>query len=130
MSEQAFYIEPIFSVPAICFAKLSILCLYYRIFFVSRTFCRWTLIVGATVVIWMIACTVTTILHCLPQEALWNPTIPARCINFVLFFEIIEPINCLQDVVIALMPFGVIKQLHLDLKQKISIGLIFSIGNL
>jgi hypothetical protein len=115
---------------AISFAKLSIVSLYYRVFAVSETFRKWALIVGATVVIWMIACTLTTLLHCIPPEAVWNPRLHGRCVNFVLFFEIIEPINCFQDLVIALMPISVISGLHLDLKQKLSVSVIFLLGSL
>ncbi|PYH98981.1 hypothetical protein BO71DRAFT_479898 [Aspergillus ellipticus CBS 707.79] len=128
-SLKAYYILPIFSVPAISFAKLSILCLYHRIF-ISRRFRVWVLIVGLSVVLWMVGCLVANLLHCIPPEALWDSSKKARCIDFILFFKIIEPINCFQDFVIALMPIGVVKRLHLDLKQRVSLCFIFVLGGL
>ncbi|PWY70265.1 hypothetical protein BO70DRAFT_432305 [Aspergillus heteromorphus CBS 117.55] len=128
-SMAAYYIVIIFSVPAISFAKLSILCLYYRIF-VSAQFRVWVIIVGLSVVMWMVGSLVATILHCIPPDAMWNLSKKAHCTDFILPFEIIEPINCLQDIVIALMPIGMIKGLHLDLKQRVSLCFIFVLGGL
>jgi hypothetical protein len=116
-------------VPAISFAKLSILALYYRVF-ASPTFRKWCFVVGVTVLLWLIACGLVTILHCVPPASLWDPLIPGHCVNFVLFFEIIEPFNCLQDIVLSTMPIFIIRRLQLDLKQKISIIVIFMLGSL
>ena len=83
---------------------------------------------GTTVLMWLVAAFMAVALHCIPTRKLWNPQIPGFCINFTLFFQIIEPINCLQEFVIALMPICVIQRLQLDLTQKLSLALIFSLG--
>ena len=77
---------------------------------------------------WLVAFWLAVTLHCIPPKKLWNPQISGVCINFTLFFQIIEPINCFQEFVIALMPIGVIQRLHLDISQKLSLALIFSLG--
>ncbi|KAL4756372.1 uncharacterized protein BDW70DRAFT_164561 [Aspergillus foveolatus] len=118
---------PILSIPAISFAKISILCLYHQIF-VTPQFRRWVLIVGSTVVAWMVACLLATSMRCLPPKALWDPSVQGRHIDFVLFFQCIEPINCLQDLIIGLMPIYPVQRLHLGRKQKVSLCLIFLLG--
>jgi hypothetical protein len=110
---------------------MSVLYLYFRIF-TSKTFRMWSNIMSATCVLWAIACFITAILRCIPIEATWNPQLQstATCYNFILFFEIIEPINCAQDLIIVLMPIGVIRRLQLSVQQKFSLSLIFVLGGL
>lgn len=86
---QVFYCIPIY------ITKLSILQQYFRIFVVSRT--------GATfytihALIWAnllfyIAIFFALIFACNPQEAIWNPMIPGKCIDQQDVFVITAVVN-------------------------------------
>ena len=115
--------------PAITFTKLSILCFFYRIFATKR-FRLWVKVLGITCILWAVACLIAAIFRCIPIKATWDVLIKGRCYNFVLFFVIIEPINCLQDLIIVLMPLAMIRQLQLPLRHKVMLCFVFLLGGL
>ena len=114
-------------VPTITFAKLSVLCLFYRIF-VTQAFRRWVIIAGVICILWCISSVMAIIFRCNPINAAWNLFASGKCYDFALFVVIIETFNCLQDFIIVFMPLSVIRHLQMPRRQKISITLIFLLG--
>lgn len=120
-----------FTVLTITAAKLSVLCLYYRIFQVSYRFrVGWMILLFATVA-WFLATFIMAIFRCIPIEAAWNPLIlDAKCFNLQLAFLVCETINCVTDLAIVCLPAGMIRSLQLPLRLKIGLSFVFVLGGL
>ena len=127
---QSVYVVAIFSVPTISFAKLSLLALYWRIFSKDTRFRILLYVTTASCIAWMVACLFATVLKCVPISAAWDVLERGNCINFNLFFIIIEPINVVLDLVIILLPLFFIKELQLKTRMKVTLGIIFLLGGL
>ena len=111
------------------FTKLSILFLYRRIF-TTVSFQKWVTVVASTCVLWGVGAFIAAILKCIPLKDAWNPADTGTCYNTGLFVVVSESINLLQDIIIVLMPVGMIRRLQLPLQQKVSLCFIFLTGGL
>ena len=69
-------------------------------------------------------------LRCIPVRAIWEITLPARCIDFAAFFLGLELFNCILDVIMLSLPVGVIRDLHLPVMQRVQLSMIFLLGGL
>ena len=127
------YAATAFSIATTATAKLSILCLYRRVFS-TPSFRRNSLVVGLMVIAYWLASTIGAILQCLPIDANWNLRVKlsgnVRCINFAAFFLGLELSNCVLDVVIICLPLGVIRQLQMPLRQRHQLAFVFFLGGL
>ncbi len=127
---QVFYIDTFFAVLTISFAKFSVLSLYYRVFSVRRGFRTALITMGVACIFWMVACILMAIWRCVPVQAALNPLIKGKCYDFQLAFVVSESVNCVMDFLIVCMPIGIIRQLQLPTRHKISVSLIFFMGGL
>lgn len=123
------YIVSVFPPAALTAAKFSILCLYNRAFSSHKGFRLAVKIVGFLNALWFVAATVGLCLKCVPIEKSWNPLLPGRCINFRVFLVAIESPNSFLDFVMVALPLGVLRELQLPLKHKITLGFIFALGS-
>lgn len=110
-------------------AKLSVLCLYRRIFS-TPSFRRSSLIVGLFVVCYWVASTVGGCLWCQPPSGVWDRRHPAKCFNFAAFFLGTELVNLILDIVMLLLPLRVIRDLHMATAKKIQLCMVFLLGGL
>ncbi|KAI4086369.1 MAG: hypothetical protein LQ344_007594 [Seirophora lacunosa] len=109
--------------------KLSVLCLYHRIF-LQRTFRILTWVLGFIVVLWWIGAFFADVLLCVPAEHLWRPDVPAHCGNRHLL-GILEPLPWIAtDLAILVMPLPFVWQLHLPAMQRVGLGGLFLLGGL
>ena len=109
--------------------KLSILCLYRRIF-PTRKFKRITVAVGLMLMAHFFASVFVGIFICVPVEKVWNPTIPGRCNNFDIEFLVVEIIEVLVDVVLLLLPIHMVSTLQLSNRNKVILSMIFLLGGM
>jgi large-conductance mechanosensitive channel len=112
------------------FAKLSILALFYRFFFVDVKFVRAIYAVGTVQVIWSI---VTYMLHwfeCTPPAKLWTPKMKGSCLNAPAFLAAGESINSVVDFVIVGLAIYMVQQLHLRTAVKARLAVLFGLGSL
>ena len=65
---------------------------------------------------------------CIPLEAYWSRWIPGSCINFRIVTILSAFFNTFVDVIILLLPQGIIWRLNVDRSRKIGVSLIFSVG--
>ena len=126
---KASYTVPLLAMPTLAFSKLSLLALYHRIF-ATTVFRKWVKIMVATCIAWHIACTITAMLKCIPIAAAWNLAFTGRCYDNALFVVIAEVINLFQNIIIVIMPVGLIRRLHLPARQRISLSVVFLMGGL
>ena len=66
---------------------------------------------------------------CWPIPGFWNPTIPARCINKTALWFSHAAFSIFTDFAILLTPIPVLVSLHLPIRQKVGIILIFAAGS-
>lgn len=105
--------------------KLSLLCLYKRIFVVHRFLC---LVYGMMVLIsvWLIVSTFLAIFDCIPIHAFW--TGGGRCLDFKGFGIGYAVVNITTDFAIWLMPIPMVWNVQIPTGQKVALSLIFILG--
>ena len=111
--------------------KVSILCLYYRIFSI-KTWIRYTSYAGiAFIVSSGVAYILATIFQCTPIDGFWETTIKDRhCINTVAFWQSYAFLNILTDFAILALPLSQVAKLRLPRAEKIGLTVIFALGAL
>ncbi|KAI4717159.1 hypothetical protein E4T48_06623 [Aureobasidium sp. EXF-10727] len=110
--------------------KMSILMLYRRLFPIDNFRYLW----------WMCAfCTVgyglgamfSSLFACVPVRANWDMTIaPTRCINKQAFYIGNGVMNIVTDLMILCLPIPIVWRLTLELKQKIVLSFVFTLGSI
>ncbi|KAJ4290809.1 hypothetical protein N0V90_010004 [Kalmusia sp. IMI 367209] len=112
------------------FAKLSILVLFYRFFFVDTTFVRAIYAVGTVQIIWSV---VTYMLHwfeCTPPAKLWTPKMKGSCLNAPAFLAAGESINSIVDFVVVGLAIYMVQHLQLKTAVKAKLAILFGLGSL
>jgi hypothetical protein len=127
--QQMFYLDQIFYKLTINLTKLSILCLYLRIFsqpWFRRTCWSCVIVVSA----YALASIVATIFQCTPIPHLWDKaTYPtATCINVTAFWYANAIYNIITDIVILTSLPGVVWKLKLPFRQKLGLTVVFGLG--
>ncbi|KAK6007013.1 hypothetical protein QM012_006021 [Aureobasidium pullulans] len=110
--------------------KMSILMLYRRLFPIENFRYLW----------WMCAfCTVgyglgaifSSLFACVPVRANWDLTIAAsRCINKQAFYLGNGVMNIITDLMILALPIPIVWRLTLELRQKIILSVVFTLGSI
>lgn len=128
---QWFYGANIAYKVVIGFAKMSIVLLYLRIFYVERYF-RWTCYVLTTfMALYSTAFTLASIGQCTPIAAFWDKSIPdLYCVNNFAFWLSFAVINIVTDFIILALPIQQVLRLKLNLRDKIALVFVFSLGAL
>lgn len=109
--------------------KISILCLYRRIFHVQN-FRRASLVTGLLVVALAIAAEVAALVSCLPVTKFWSRLEPGHCFNFDAYYIGIQIPDVILDTVILALPIRMISTLQLSRTDKVTILGIFLLGGL
>ncbi|KAI1407099.1 hypothetical protein F5Y13DRAFT_134916 [Hypoxylon sp. FL1857] len=108
--------------------KISLLALYYRIFYVSRTLRIAVWIMTGLLVSWGIGVFFTSIFTCDPIRGFWDLTIGAKCIDSALFFEAITIPNIILDVATVVLPIREVWKLQMGRDRKLAFTAIFFVG--
>ncbi|KAF3762737.1 hypothetical protein M406DRAFT_18111, partial [Cryphonectria parasitica EP155] len=109
--------------------KCALLCLYYRIFGISRRFTIAIYVVGVLVVSYFIVCVVLSIAGCQPVSYFWNKAQAGRCFNEVNFFRANGITNMLLDITVLILPLPMVWRLDLELRQKLAVTGMFLLGS-
>lgn len=117
--------------PALVCIKASLLYLYYRVFFVSRTFIITLWAVGIFVVCYSIPQIFCAIFQCTPIDANWDPTVKVNfCINIDVAATVLAGLNVLTDFALLILPMPLLYQLQMPTTQKYQIMGTFLLGGL
>ncbi|KAL1980286.1 hypothetical protein VTN96DRAFT_4400 [Rasamsonia emersonii] len=114
----------------ICLTKLSVLCLYRRIFSTRRWSPFDILIVVLMVMLVLfygITCLVK-IFECTPQAKILDKSIPGKCINVSMLLDASGLFNTLTDYLILFLPVHAVWKLQLTKKKKFLVILVFTFG--
>ena len=114
------------------FIRLSILLQYLRIFAPTRNG-NMFIFVGVHICIWSnlifyLVETVFEINMCTPRKKIWNPLLTGHCFNAEASIQASAIFNVFIDHVILILPMPCVWRLHLPLKKKILMTMIFATG--
>ena len=108
--------------------KLSLLCLYFRVFPV-RSVRTGGYICGGLSSAWNFACIMAATFQCNPREKLWEPWLEGACINLFLTQLCIAIPSILVDVAILCLPIPHVWRLNTNLTQRILLMGMFLLGS-
>ncbi|KAI1858472.1 uncharacterized protein JN550_012605 [Neoarthrinium moseri] len=125
-----FFIEEYLYTFLVVFTKISILCLYIRIFTVARF--RWLcyILVGI-VVAFGISCWVSTGFNCIPITFMWQGWDGAHvgtCMDTSKQTFALAGVNMSLDVLIFLLPIPQLLALQMNFRRKLGVILMFAVG--
>lgn len=67
--------------------------------------------------------------ECAPREAIWNKLLSDyKCIDLGPLQNLSASIHLISDIVIFVLPQKMIWRLHMNLKKRIGVGLLFGLG--
>ncbi|KAF2762995.1 hypothetical protein EJ05DRAFT_481850 [Pseudovirgaria hyperparasitica] len=132
---RAAWVVSVLCAPCITFCKLSVLEVYRIVFNVKERFVIYVKVMSILSLAWGIGHTAAFLSRCMPIREAWNPDTAfiwthgtKGCESPITIVAIAEPINTLQDLIIVLMPLGVLRSLNLSTHRKVSLSLIFLCG--
>ncbi|KAI1207294.1 uncharacterized protein F4807DRAFT_435204 [Annulohypoxylon truncatum] len=110
--------------------KLSVLFMYHRLFSVSESFRRQTILLGVLVIGFWIGCTVANLLDCVPMKYTWINSLadPRYCFNYNIYWFASGICEAFIDLWIILLPIRVVLSLQLNRKQKVAVVFVFMLG--
>ncbi|KAJ6078798.1 hypothetical protein N7467_008551 [Penicillium canescens] len=116
-------------VPALAFAKMSLIFLYHRIINRKAAY-SWALhLISAIVVGYSIAIIFALVFACNPVEKAWDSTITTgSCINRSGLYIATAVTNIVTDFALIILPIPLVVSLQMPKVQKIYLVLIFVIG--
>ncbi|KAL8798701.1 MAG: hypothetical protein Q9182_006452 [Xanthomendoza sp. 2 TL-2023] len=109
--------------------KISILLFYIHLFPTKPfRFAAYTLIVVVT--LWMIQQLLASLLLCQPISYNWDASVNGHCGNVAVNCLAGAAVNTFTDILILILPMPIIWRLHVPLRNKIILSLIFGLGSL
>ncbi|MCJ1306506.1 hypothetical protein MMC25_000149 [Agyrium rufum] len=116
--------------PIILMAKMSILLQIERVFVPSRSksSTKYIFIVAFMVfnILFYTALCLVTIFQCTPREAIWNPLVKGRCVNYGAVLVIGASINIFSDLSLLAMPVLWTWRLQMPVKRKVGVSAVFA----
>ena len=107
--------------------KLSILCLYNRIFPQ-----RWFRITSIVVAVFIAALFTTgffaSIFQCVPISSQWNPKVPGRCINYGSWVHATGIVNILSDFILLGLPMPLVWRIKTSKAKRWQLTITFAMG--
>jgi len=110
--------------------KLTILCIYRRVFVPHR----WSVFdivlraFEAILIMFYFAITCVKIWECHPRARIWNKALPGTCVDVSKLLNTSGLFNFITDVLILLVPVKSVWNLKMTRKRKVQVVLIFTFG--
>lgn len=125
------YVAQIFYVAALALTKVSLVCMYLRIFWAHPPFklaCYGAL---AFIIIPSTAILATTIVSCDPVPFFWDRDLSAgQCLDVTALAYANSAFAAAQDALLIALPIAMLWQLNMSTRKKIHIGVMFAVGSL
>lgn len=112
----------------LCWTKVSILLMYWRIFNQVTYFKAASIVVGVLVLAWGVVVTFACVFLCVPVQKSWDPTVPGRCVSVLAVWTANAASTILTDVAILVLPLPKVWRLQLRTAQKVALTLTFALG--
>lgn len=116
--------------PILALTKLSILSLYHRLS-VSGSFRVWVnIMIGANIAL-TVSIFFADLLQCTPIAFTWDSTVPGgKCMDQKAFFIGSAALNIASDFAVLLLPIPMVWSLKINIRKKIALISLFSLGGL
>ena len=111
----------------LCWTKLSLLFMYYRIFRFPF-FKNCAIVVGIFVVLWAITITFLFIFLCTPVQKLWEPDLEGHCVDELGVWLANASATIFSDIAILVLPMPQVWKLQLKTVEKVGIIAVFGLG--
>lgn len=110
--------------------KVSILLLYLRIF-TQKWFriCCYVLI-SLVVTYGLVSLFYSSVFQCHPIAKAYHKDLPGHCIDVIKTWKANAGFSIASDVMILVLPMPLIKSLHMSIKHKLGLALLFGLGSL
>jgi hypothetical protein len=115
-------------VTAVNMYKISLLCLYFRLFPVT-SIRKGGYILGGLSTAWNLASILAAAFQCTPREKIWEPWLEGVCIDLFLTQLCIAVPSILCDIGILCLPLPHVWRLKTNLTQRILLTAIFMLGS-
>ncbi|EFX05264.1 integral membrane protein [Grosmannia clavigera kw1407] len=112
----------------LCWTKISLLLMYYRIFHI-RFFKNMAFCIGGFVLCWGVTVTFLFVFICVPVAKLWYPDLPGHCIDQVGTWIANATSTILTDLAILVLPIPQIWKLQLRRAEKLALTVAFGLGS-
>ncbi|KAI2793307.1 hypothetical protein POX_b03361 [Penicillium oxalicum] len=109
--------------------KLSILALYRRLFS-TRYMTLAVYCMGVFVILWTVSICVAATLNCIPVARFWDRSLAGACIDPDKFYYGAQIPNIVSDVLLLLMPQGLVWSLPVAKSQRLLLSCVFMVGGL
>lgn len=114
---------------SVALPKISILCLYLRIFVKRGTRIACYVLIGVITANW-IAFSIADIFQCTPVAYQWDKSIAhGTCFNDTLFSRASSVPNIITDVVMLVLPIPVLWRLQTSTVRKLGLTVVFFTGS-
>ena len=120
-----------FWAPSMAFVKISIVVFIKRLFGSIRayTIISYCLIVFIT--LWAFTALMVNTFQCTPVQYYYDKDLDGHCMKGqVQFFQTMGSIALIEDVIILCLPLPVFWNLKINIRQKIALMIVFSLGGL
>ncbi|KAI1769329.1 hypothetical protein GGR53DRAFT_154777 [Hypoxylon sp. FL1150] len=110
------------------FAKLSIIALYHRLFWVKTKY-LWC--INALIFYHVAWITVTSFMlgfHCQPLDKFWDPQLSGHCIQEGTLIAVVESINSLGDFLLVALAVAIVPTLQVSGATKRKLIILFGLG--
>ncbi|KAI1111872.1 hypothetical protein F5Y14DRAFT_288999 [Nemania sp. NC0429] len=109
------------------FVKLSMLCLYHRIY-TTRIFRRWVYFVIALDVIYVISFIPLFLTNCIPLSQYWDPKPTGWCRDTIAGDNATLAVNLVLDLLVLALPLPVLWRLQMSIRDKLTVTAMFGFG--
>ncbi|PWY78367.1 integral membrane protein [Aspergillus heteromorphus CBS 117.55] len=111
----------------IAFIKLSILCVYKRLFTAPRM-TRAANIVSVIVILWAVSVSLAGVFNCVPVQKFWDRAVEGSCMDTVSYYYGQQIPNILTDMVLLVMPMRSVWSLPISKRQRGLLSGVFLVG--
>lgn len=127
---QCNYILQLLPLISLGFSKVSVLCLYRRLFHIHPRFMIVNAVFMGIVVAWAISFFFVTAFQCKDPSSLWAMFEYQRvhCVQTVSFYYAVSITGFVTDLMILISPIPLILKLHLPWGKRIAVAFILQLG--
>ncbi|KAJ4388090.1 hypothetical protein N0V93_008695 [Gnomoniopsis smithogilvyi] len=111
-------------------AKLSICCLYLRIFGVKRSYARYIWFLGGLQVVTNLVLIFIQAFQCKPVDAFWKWWVSGKCLSTAKGVAAVEPPNSVIDFFLVVLAVIMVRSLQMSNKNKWNLRFLFGLGSL
>ena len=68
--------------------------------------------------------------QCVPVAKFWNMQIPGKCINKSAWYYVTAAVSIVQDFLLVVLPFFILRRLAMPTREKVSLMIILGLGGM